>query len=193
MSFPFFICGLPRSRTAWLSAVCNTAPHVMCYHEPTAWLPKWQDVVGLLKDSRGYIGAADHGLTVHLPELVSRLDAHVLLVKRERAEVEASMTAAGFGVHAGLFDLCEEVMRQCSYDPRVRWVRYADLDRMPAVMEALHWLMPGADLSAEKIAEMQRLNIQADAARVKREIAAASPERLRAIVGGDILDRLSGS
>jgi hypothetical protein len=64
---PFFITGLPRSRTAWLANFLTT-DHSFCYHDLSR--------IGLnalyTNEAYTYVGDADSGLLLHVDQLLLR-------------------------------------------------------------------------------------------------------------------------
>jgi hypothetical protein len=194
MSEPFIITGLPRSRTAWLAALCNTVPEAICYHEPLATMPRWDGVVGLLRDARyRYAGASDSGLGFHLSELMAVLRPRVLIVSRGREDVAASLRAIlpGGGVERFLAVLAGR-LDPLRDDPAVMVVDFAALSRVRTVCACLRHLMPEATICPSKVEEFGRLNVQActdqviEAARVSAACGWAEGQ-----LGADVLAELA--
>ena len=167
---------MPRSRTAWLSAVCNTVPEAICYHEPTATLDRWESVVGLVtKGTYRYAGAADSGLGLHLPRLIDMMPGvKVVVVWRDPDQVRESLrTLFPFVGEQHFLDILQGHLTNLRDDVDVRWVQFPDLVESRKVVRLLRWLMPEATICPEKVIELQRLNVQADMERVARDVRAA--------------------
>ncbi len=195
MSEPFIITGLPRSRTAWLAALCNTIPEAICYHEPLATLSKWQAVAGLLHDSQyRYCGASDHGLGFQLKPLMDMLLPRVLIVARDRSDVEQSCHAlyAGRAGTKRFLDVLERRIDMARDEPCVRVVGFADLQSPRTVYACLRHLMPESTICMAKVAEFLRLNVQADLGRVAHAVE-ATRDLLPALLGADVMAELQAT
>ncbi len=166
---PFFITGLPRSRTAWLSAYLSMGD-TLCYHEPLKQITELDDLRGLL-DSPYYdfIGAADSGLGFHLDWVTEHLACPVLIVERPRAQVEASIQRMGLPA-TNYCELLEKELRRFSGHTAVMRVPFEKLsDRR--VMEKVFWhLMPGRDFDEVRFRQFCAYNIQVDPKEVHRTL-----------------------
>ncbi len=184
MPIPFLITGLPRSRTAWLAAAAS-ADASICWHEPTAWLDRWQGAFDIWRDgTHAHVGISDSGLGFHLPEIIERASPRVLVIERDMAEVEA------FGVRQGYprTNYLELLKGALAYDhPLIERVPFAALTNDRVVADRLKHLMPGMVVDMDRIAMLQRLNIQTDLARVNRDAPNAN---VSAILGADIAAKL---
>lgn len=186
---PFLITGLPRSRTAWMAAAAQNDKSV-CLHEPTRYAAKWTDVFDIAWALKGfqYVGASDHGLGFHLPEIMARTAPRTLIIERPIDEVNASL--ARLGLPASNFcELLMEVLNTCRH-PNILRVKYAHLESPEVVGHCLAHLMPDAKQSWERLFCLQRLNIQAQGI---DDVVAAGLRRGAhggALVPPHILDRL---
>jgi hypothetical protein len=190
MSEPYLITGLPRSRTAWM-ATAASGEGSMCFHEPTAWLDRWDDVFAAVwwdHPNYRYVGIADHGLGFHLPAIMRRASPRTLIIERPVDEVNASL--ARLGLPASNF--CDLLQETLAYDhPCIMRVPYAVLADSWVVFDCLRWLMPEEVIDRSRIAHLQGRNIQAGpnaipqamarSAEVANFIPAEVLRRLRAI------------
>lgn len=161
MSRPFFITGLPRSRTAWLSVVA-TNERAICYHEPgecdfpsAAFL--WTQPCTI-----PFIGIADAGLGMHLTRILAEIRPRVLIVDRPIMDVlESARRFSGKDVAP---DLEERLIAlhdalQVSH-PFILRVDYNQLQDETVVRDALAWLTPG--VRPWNLPQLMHMNIQSD-------------------------------
>ncbi len=189
MAQAFIITGLPRSRTAWLAAACNTIPEAICWHEPMAWCADWASLQRLLNTSLyQYAGISDSLAGFRLSDLARETKARVLIVARDKEDVRRSLDRLFHGINAS--EMLEELGNRLGIkggcgilEYRAYWIDYEELSNTRLVCAALRFLMPEATICHEKIAELQRLNVQADMDRVKRE-AVGQGDRVRGLMGG---------
>lgn len=87
---PFFITGLPRSRTAWLSAVCSMAG-APCSHEGMAGFHSFEAYAG----ARPARGDSDPSLLAFVPSILERWPAaRFVIVSRDDRSALGSFLAA---------------------------------------------------------------------------------------------------
>jgi hypothetical protein len=91
----FFICSLPRSRTAWLANFLTYGPS-FCFHEP---MNKYalKEYPGLLaKTGKRHAGVSDSINTLVIEELVDMFpQAKIVVIQRPIEEVAKSLEALG--------------------------------------------------------------------------------------------------
>jgi hypothetical protein len=187
MTQPFLITGLPRSRTAWLSAVCNLNQHAICHHEPIQNLKHWHEALSLW-EMRGYTytGISDSSLGFHLPEILRLHSPNTLVILRDREAVEASLEA--MGVYAGNYcRLLHSRIQAALRHPLVMAVGFEELRDPNVVCDALQWLMLGCEVDREKVAAMCRFNITVDVDQIRDKAIAANPDD---ILGADVANIL---
>lgn len=81
MSAPFFITGLPRSRTAWLANLFTT-DRSFCHHDLSCRVGSLKELLFLLR--KRHVGDSDSGLMAIYPQLIERLpDSPWVLVRRD--------------------------------------------------------------------------------------------------------------
>lgn len=193
MGAPFFITGLPRSRTAWLSVVASLVPGSYCIHEPMEDLAHWTDVANIWQSGvADRVGVSDSSLAFRLGWILENVAPRTLIVMRHSPAVEASIERLGWGVRGS--ELCSVLSRplyEFRNHPLVREVHYEALDQTDVVLDCLRWLMPDADLDPGRIQRMQRLRVEA---RPDRVLAAAmrDPDATRAAMGHDFFQALAG-
>ena len=184
MAEPFLICGLPRSRTAWMAAAAQNDQSV-CWHEPSAWTGRWDCVFDLWRsNSHRYVGVSDSLLGFHLPEIIARAAPRILVIERDIGDVEAS--GAALGLHHPNY--CTLLKTHLAYaHPSIERVPYASLSDDRAVAACLLHLMPEAVIHMDRIKALQSMNVQTDIGRVREE---ASKADLQALFGPKIAAQL---
>lgn len=86
----FFIIGLPRSRTAWFSALFNTADDVFCYHDGINGCRTAEDFKQKLDACpESIVGDSDSGLA--LVDLSIFPDAKIVVIHRNMDECAESL------------------------------------------------------------------------------------------------------
>lgn len=191
MRRPFLITGLPRSRTAWLTAAANTVADTMCLHEVTADLPRWQSIFGIWEEpwDAFHVGIADSALGFRLSEIIAYAAPRILIVERPQAEVEESLARIGVA-KSNYCTLLAEKLEVFKTHPLVRHVAYANLADTAEVVRCMAHLLPGATICEAKIAALQCLNIQADIGRAL-EMAPSRCDKAAELFGPDVVTRLA--
>lgn len=191
MGAPFFVTGLPRSRTAWLSVAASLVPGSYCIHEPIEDLGHWQDVAALWRSGFSErVGVADSSLAYRLGWILDKVGPRTLIVLRDPIEVEASIARLGWGAPGrALCQVLGEEMERHRWHPLVRPVPYHALDRTDVVLDCLQWLMPDAEIDPVSIDRLQRLRVEAKPSRVM-DAAMRNPEAMRAALGRDFWQAL---
>lgn len=165
---PFFITGLPRSRTAWLANLFTT-DGTLCLHEPK------QPVRTLLDGHPRYrIGISDPILPLAFGLLREEFPgAHWLYVVREAAAALASyrkfLEAANWPVPEGrLKDLWEEHTTARAImqgDHRVRFVPWELLDQVDVMESCWAHLLPEVEFNVARWMMLRELRIEQIAAK----------------------------
>lgn len=155
----FFVTGLPRSRTAWLSAYfsCGTS---FCYHEP---MPKISsiDQIGGLYDLPQYehVGISDSGLGFFASEIISKYGPRTIIVERKPEEVRRSLRELGVPDRFYV-DVLRNALSDVAEHPLVLRVPFEAL-RDPSVMEQVHGhLLPGARFDRMRFDLMSKLMVE---------------------------------
>jgi hypothetical protein len=167
----FFIVGLPRSRTAWLSNLFTTG-RVFCFHDASRMVKNLPDLHSIVHESRveaDYIGTSDNGLPL-MPAALGWYkkqdpEVPVVIVRRPVDEVRRSLHQLHGGQvpqsvldsmlerSIGGLDLIEGGSNSIT-------VRFSDLDSM-ATLEAM-WdhLIPTIPFDMQRAAALRGLNVQ---------------------------------
>ena len=167
MSEPFFITGLPRSRTAWM-AVAMTASRTFCRHEPR------YDSVRDLKDLwysnyYQYVGISDSGLGLKLQWIMDEIKPRVLII--DRAIEDVIRSGAKLGVHNRKYieDLYSAIA-PFRFHPNTRIVNFEDLDDLNIIRSIHKHLMPHAFFYDEHVKQLMHMNIQVSLDYIKERI-----------------------
>lgn len=195
----FFITGLPRSRTAWLSVLADGVPGALCVHEPTAWLSRWEDVGTIwgepwLCGEREHVGVADSCLGLHAAEVLKLHAPRTLIVDRPLEDVATSLARASLPVSMTALQVLKRRLDAVRDHPLARVVDYARLNDVEEVCRALEFLLPGAVIDSSRAARLVGMNIQtsvadakADAERIIREGRAAD------VLGADVIREMEAA
>ncbi len=93
----FFVCGTPRSRTAWLANFLTTN-NVYCFHELLVYCKTPTEIKDeFLKTRKNIVGNSDSGNILFIDELKAEFPkSKIVLIKRNRDEVIQSLKKTGF-------------------------------------------------------------------------------------------------
>lgn len=165
MGQPFLICGLPRSRTAWLSVVAS-GPNSITWHEPTAHLLNFKALKTLWNDDRfAYVGVSDSALVMQLGRILAEIQPRTLIVERSIPDVMRSLDlyfAADIDQKKALKHCrtASAELERYREHPLTRWIDFDALGDVTEVRAALAWLAP--DARFPKLDEMMHMNVQVD-------------------------------
>lgn len=189
----FYITGLPRSRTAWLSVAMSDWRVSACLHEPLVRVtygrpaqvhPIDRDIIPgtegvdvaelarMLDATRcPRTGISDAGLPIVAPELPELMPGPILIVWRDPTEVIDSLTAYLGGdrdVHAGGVALMHQKLQDFGlrHKDRALIVNFEDLSSMAIMRSIWTHLLPGVPFQRRRIESLQRLRIDPDPARL---------------------------
>ena len=119
----FIVCGYPRSRTKWFSEFL-TYGNSKCLHEPV--FDKQSDLITFLKSQNG---VSDSHLIMSWAELLNQIsDLKILLVRRPKHEVKASLNRIGLELSADVMDLVEINIAELSKVKSAYVVDYKQID-----------------------------------------------------------------
>ena len=92
----FFICGTPRSRTAWLANFLTTSQS-FCFHELLAECENVSEMRKRLSNiAKCPVGSSDSGNTLFIDEIVKEFpSAKIVVIKRDPKEVVKSLMNSG--------------------------------------------------------------------------------------------------
>ena len=135
---PFFITGLPRSRTAWLANYFSYGLSV-CWHDLLHRMSLRDIMAGLAKTGATYGGYSDPALLLHWREVVKLYpEAKWILIDRPTAEVAKSWKQiTGDKTEAFLEDLIQEMNQLASSVADGYLVKYNGIDQQLEKMAAL--------------------------------------------------------
>jgi hypothetical protein len=162
---PFYITGLPRSRTAWLSVVLSDYQRVSCLHEPLARTDPTNVEFLLTAQRTPFAGISDPGLSVVAPDLPELLPGPIVIVWRDPGEVIESIINQLGGsaeVHeGGIAALHFSLIKFANTHPHMD-INFDDLPSMDVVRSIWSYLLPELPFQRRRIEQLQRLKIEAD-------------------------------
>lgn len=158
---PFFITGLPRSRTAWLSVLMTTGNSI-CFHEPSRDFESLDDMEGKFKsESHQYVGISDSGLGFLIGGIVKRFNPRILIVERPIQEVEDSLNFIGLPA-TNYCELLKAELDAVHDMPTIMRVPF-ELLKDKNVIQRIFWhLTPGMPFDEERYNALTWMNIQTD-------------------------------
>lgn len=157
----FFVTGLPRSRTAWLSVLLTTDRSI-CFHEPSPRLNDISELEGVFASQfYDYAGASDSGLGFFIERILEEFAPRTVVIERPLAEVEESL--AQFGLPASNYcELLKEKLEAAFAHPLVMRVPFAALDDWRWVQQLYWHLMPGLNFDETRFHELAKMRIETD-------------------------------
>lgn len=180
---PFFITGLPRTRTAWLANLL-TYGNSFCLHDGLmqGGLAGLVAMLRTLGQSRSFVGDADSGLTFHAAELVQLFpDARWLFIRRDPAKAEASYKKHFDGRDpyvspgASVSALFERLVKQCDHArtvvPKFAEIEFDTLNQPEALRRAWAWCVPGEPFCEERSAMLEPLQMNVMPEKVRNNYA----------------------
>jgi len=176
-SSTFFVCGFPRSRTAWLANLF-TLGNSICLHDELAnheTIDGFANHLCSLRTRYDRVGVSDSALILFREPIEKHFPgAKWLVILRDRKDAEAAFLKAftaepisGFGAPNSesvrkYFDAIESAMERAFYDrfykdPNFLAVSFEDLEVEQIRNEACAFIEP--DISAERIEMLESLRI----------------------------------
>jgi hypothetical protein len=187
----FLITGLPRSRTAWWSALCSAAvDNTICFHEPCSLAQSWEQSLDVWA-TPGYtnVGIADSSLGFHLEEILAVHRPRTLVIKRPIDEVEKSLAEVGIKTPGYCQILNERIVKTYGYDERVRWISYTQLEDYEVVKDCLLWLCIQTSVDLVKVRQFMDLNVQVSVDSVQRKLKNCKAN-IEDLLGGDVVEEI---
>jgi hypothetical protein len=168
---PFFITGYPRSRTAWLANLFS-ADGALCHHAllsnsrrgfPVTTISQALSLTPLLR-----VGVSDPLLTLHHADLMTAWPAaRWLYVDRPREESFESMIKFDAGrskatreMISMLFDFHDQCAAELIKNPRVRVLKYSDLNQFHDMQAAWYHLIPGEPFNKSRFEALLKLRVE---------------------------------
>lgn len=166
----FYITGLPRSRSAWLSVALSEYRLTSCLHEPLARMASYSPsaVQAVLSAAHTpFAGISDAGLPVVAPDLPAQLPGPIVVVLRDPADVAESLArylGGAVEAHLGGVALMTErlhaFIERYDVDDRLLVVDFYDLARNDVMRKVWEHLVPGTPFQRRRIESLQRLRIE---------------------------------
>lgn len=182
----YFVCGYPRSRTAWLSCLL-TWENSFCYHEALVRCGSIEDFKALLEkvpDKTRFIGDSDPALgIVGLPVVHHFPQAKFVFVFRNMEQaLEAEWTAInqelGFQELNELYRLrdrfisaeanLDAMWKALPHDQRL-YVRYDDLDHEKTIRTIWDFCLPGVEFPERRYWEIDNFRVTQMFAKVMKK------------------------
>lgn len=179
---PFFVTGLPRSRTAWLSVLLTT-DRSLCLHEPCALLRQVGDLSVIYgRDDYEFVGVADSALGFFAPEVIEAFSPRTVIVERDINEVERSLTQLGMP-GTNYCELLLEALAEVRSHPLVLAVPFDALNDAGVVEEVYQHLMPGARLDRDRYELLAGMLVETNPLKTMAK-AVENRENLTALMSG---------
>ncbi len=173
MHQPFFITGLPCSRTAWLANLFTTG-RVFCHHDLLAEVGGLEAFHAAMAEGQGPpTGDSDSGLLAFYPDLDRKCPkAPWLLVNRDFEDAWESLCGfvrtgtwrdslpVTWEVHETMRAQWERMRLLMIQNPRVMEVPFASLDNVDTLERIWRHLVPGQPWDRRRAAALQKLRIQ---------------------------------
>lgn len=158
-SKPFFITGLPRSRTAWLSAFMSNGRNI-CYHEPIYKMRDIEDIKQFYDcEYYNHVGVSDSGLGFFVDWILDNIGAKTVIVDRDINEVEASLKQLGLPASDYLEQLYKKLQSVRNH-PLVLWIPFEALSEKRVVQKIYWHLMQGESFDEARYEEFNKMNIE---------------------------------
>ena len=141
----FFILGMPRSRTTWLSAYFTN-----CYHEKSMEFSTLEQLKEFVTSNK--CGISDTALLLHLDWIQQHISCPIVVIDRKYEEVVSSLVELGFKESVMLqkirekIDTCSDVFK----------VRFEDIDKsLPDICRYV-----GEPYNKQRHIELKEMSIQ---------------------------------
>lgn len=159
----FFITGLPRSRTAWLSNLF-TYKDCYCFHELAKFGKNFHELRDVfLNRGEGYIGTADPSLPFYYEDIAPMFPNNKLvIIERDLEEVIKSLS--GFWMpdeqikelvektYIGLQNLKDK------FNPLV--IKYEDIDKLETIEQLWYYCVPGITFDKQRFDMLEQFRIE---------------------------------
>ena len=173
---PFLITGLPRSRTAWMSAFFCTG-NIFCLHEPMSTLYDISEAGRLFtSDFHSHVGVSDTAAGFFLPWIMENVNPPTVIIERDLADVEEDLRRVGIPVVNDMQTVLLKKLNEYRHHPNVLWVGFDSLSDKRIMQKIWFHLVPGVPFDDERYEQLNDLNIQANVPKFK-EYAQANQAR----------------
>lgn len=169
---PFFVTGLPRTRSAWIAAFLSTGETV-CYHDLLGKIDHLDSLKEHLVD--GNHGDSDSGLILAPQKIIDLFPkSKWLVIVRKPAEAMSSLreflhngpwhqTLNNDGHLLRLYEAGREVLLD---NKLVHWVEFGDLNRLDVIEDIWKHLLPDVEFNEERWQILNQLNVQVEQRKV---------------------------
>lgn len=169
----YFICSLPRSRTAW-AANFLTYGTSFCFHEVFQYLRSGvHGYPELLASTRTpHAGISDSANTLFIDTLTHLFPAaRIVVIRRDRTEVDKSMAGLGFGFDYGR--VLDKFERELDRIVKIHESRVLELDFRQLDARALwNHCVPSEPVNEQRLQMLQDFNVQIQAEVLARNVSA---------------------
>ena len=177
----FFICALPRSRTAWLANFLSYGP-AHCFHEPLGShdleeLPEVFRATG-----RQYVGTSDSVNTLLVDHLLKIFPlAKLVVVRRPWAEVGNSLVHLGFPTSWELLRKMDKALDEIESKHKPLVIDYYNFD----AQEIWNYILPDVPFNRERTEMLETFNITVpkSVSEAKGEQFLARTKNVEALIG----------
>lgn len=174
MHTPFFITGLPQSRTSWLANLFSTGG-VFCHHDLLGGVDSVETFLRVLRGESldGRVGDSDSGLLAcYATVMQSFPGARWVLVQREFEEAWNSLcqfVATGdwqeklsctWELHEEMARVWEQASKAMVQDPRCMVVPYESLERTDMIEIIWKHCVPGVRFDRRRAEMLQQLSVR---------------------------------
>jgi hypothetical protein len=168
---PFFITGLPRSRTAWMSVFMSTGNSI-CYHESSSRLNSIEELKGIYQSSiYKFVGISDSGLGFFMDWILEHIEPRTVIIDRPISEVNQSLEKLGLP-RSNFTELLHDELERFHTHPLVMWVPFEALNVKRVVQKAFWHLMPGEAFDEQRYETLAKMIIETDNDKTKQEYLA---------------------
>ncbi len=165
----FFITGLPRSRTAWLSTFFSTG-NAICYHETIGMSDITELPSKFESDFYKYVGVCESSLGFFMEWILDNIKPKTMIVERDPNEVYASLVQMGVKSTRSQLQYLADELKKFRDHPLVMWVPFEALNVKRVVQRSFWHLMPGHAFDETRYDEMSKFNIEVIAARAFEDV-----------------------
>ncbi len=167
----FFLTGLPRNRTAWLSVLLSHGSTSFCTHDGLKNHSPKQLVHAMRESDYDYAGDSDSALLLHVEEIVSLVpDANWVLLHRDVVDcLDSYHRHFEFKYPGGpktypelvnTFNVAEKLFQRTKRIlPRALTVNFSELDNIAVVYKLWRHCMPGVLFPVNRFNELSALRV----------------------------------
>ena len=160
----FFITGLPRSRTAWLSTFF-TGDNCFCYHEVLRVSNGFDDAIQkLLNRKEMYVGNSDSSLPIWIDKIDHILKhSPIVIIERDIDEVTNSLTNLfGDYDYTGILDSTLEHIEIIKDRYNYISIDYNELSKQSCLETIWNFCTPKIPFDKDKFETLRTINISID-------------------------------